>query len=963
MQLRSILLVLLTCCFLCRSQGQTVFLSADSLKGKSGEYALTKKQWHFINSDQPKWANPAIDDHGWAAVPTNFGEANPLAGWKGIGWFRLWIQIDTTLTQKPLGLRINHDGASEIYIDGEYLGDYGTIGHSKADTRIAREPFKVLPVIIKDARPHLIAIRYANFGHVFPDFIGFQTWLGDYQKLSAAKQRDESLYEYMWLSVAAQLSLALLHLFLFFFYPKQRLNLYYVIFSVLFAGTTLAVSGDNITANPVMQWWWQHIFWICGVIGTASGWYLLYAVGQTRIPKWKAIFIFGFLVVYLTKKVLFMDSRPYNDGFSLFFLIILLDGIWALIVAIRRGLPHIWLIGLGMLLIVLFYFFIGADVFRLWANGAERSLAMSIGIFSFPVLFSIYLALNFARTNQDLSLRLLEVEELSARALAQESEKLELITRQAENLEQTVAERTAQVQSQADRLSELDELKSRFFINLTHEFRTPLTLILGPARQLLAGEIASELRDGIQTIERNADKLLQLINQLLDLSKLEAGKMQLNNTSLEVVSLVNSHVQLFKSLAGQKQITLHFSSLVNKCWIALDQPKLERILYNLLSNAIKFTNSKGNITVELSIADNMLNLHISDTGIGISKDKLPYIFDRFYQVDASDTRSQEGSGIGLAITRELVTLMGGNIYITSEQELGTQVQLHLPITLADADEGLILPGLSLLDGHEEEIITDHDAGTDLPVILLVEDNADLRHFIASVFKDGYQLIEASDGEHGLSLGLAHIPDLVITDLMMPVMDGYEVCSKLKANEKTSHIPIVLLTAKSDTDSRILGLENQADAYLTKPFDQRELLATVNNLIALRRRLRDRYQKNIPQPWFIDIEELPSMEQVFLDKVKKTIEIHLTEESYSVDQLGVELGLSRTQLHRKLKALTGQGPGELVRSFRLQRAYELLKNKTGTVAEVGYLVGFGNPNSFSTSFSKYFGFSPSEAASQ
>ncbi|WP_162842823.1 7TM diverse intracellular signaling domain-containing protein [Mucilaginibacter pineti] len=250
--------------------------------------------------------------------------------------------------------------------------------------------------------------------HIFPDFVGFQTWIGDYQRLYQFTRRNDELIKDMRICSGAQLALALLHLFLFLFYPRQKLNLYYVIFSVLFFGTNLAVSGDNVTGNPLMQWWWQHIFWICGVIGTISAWHLLYAVGDTPIPRWKAITALIFTVGYLVKKVIFFDTNP-NDGFNILFLLINADGLWALISAIRRGKPHIWLIGLGMAIIVIFYFFVGANVFHLWTDHAQCDLVMSIGILAFPLLFSIYLALDFARTNQDLSLKLAEVEDLQTR--------------------------------------------------------------------------------------------------------------------------------------------------------------------------------------------------------------------------------------------------------------------------------------------------------------------------------------------------------------------------------------------------------------------------------------------------------------------------------------------------------------------------------------------------------------------
>jgi len=395
--------------------------------------------------------------------------------------------------------------------------------------------------------------------------------------------------------------------------------------------------------------------------------------------------------------------------------------------------------------------------------------------------------------------------------------------------------------------------------------------------------------------------------------------------------------------------------------VSIDQAKLEGILYNLLSNAIKFTEPAGVIAVELKASKDKFDLLFTDTGIGIPENKMPYIFDRFYQVDASDTRTQEGTGIGLAITKELTELMGGQLTVHSIPGEGTTLQVSMPIHQIDAPYAGF-EQVSKPIAHSftiDNILSPAQVNDDQPLLLVIEDNFELRQFIIAVLIDSYQVIEAANGEEGLTLGLERIPDLVITDLMMPLINGYQVCTSLKSNEKTSHVPVVMLTAKADTDSRIAGLETRADAYLSKPFDQRELLATIENLIALRRQLQDKYnQGNI---WQADNNSIPSMEQVFLEKIKRSVEAHLDDEQYSVDQLGDEIGMSRVQLHRKLKGLTNQSPGELIRVFRLQRAFHLLKNKACTVSEVAYMVGFSNPNSFSTSFSKHFGFAPSEAA--
>jgi signal transduction histidine kinase/DNA-binding response OmpR family regulator len=945
-------------------QPVTVKLSGDSLQNKYAEFPLNKTTWLYHQGDDMQWSKPGLKDNSWVNARTNFGSSKTPTGWRGIGWFWLWVSVDSSLTRKTLALRLNHDGASEIYIDGEYKGGFGKIGHSKIEMKAVRAPFELVPFQLNDTKPHLIAVRYANYNYIFPDFIGFQTWVGNYQQLQVLTQKNRQYFQYMLLSIAAQLALALLHFFLFLFYPKQKLNLYYFIFSVLFAGTNWAVYYQSITGSPSLQYTAGTIFWVCAILVTASGWHLLYKAANAPIPKWKAVGVTIITVAYLTKYVIALLRYPI-DGFNVFFLIIMLDGLWTIFRAVQRRQPYIWLIGLGMLIVVVLYFFVGADVFGLWTSYPARCFAMSMGLLVFPLCFSIYLALDFARTNHDLSLRLAQVEELSAQALAQENEKLELITRQAEKLEVTVLERTAEVQRQADKLIEMDRVKSRFFINLTHEFRTPLTLILGPVQQILTYVTDNRTVTHAGTIYRNADRLLQLINQLLDLSKLEAGKMEVINTTVDLVALVKRHFLSFESLAAEKQISLQFNSDWENLWIAVDQDKLEKILYNLLSNALKFTTADGCVTLSLAPGagtyERYFKLIVKDTGIGIPEAKMPYIFDRFYQVDASDTRSQGGTGIGLALTKELTLLLGGKLLVQSMKGEGTEVSVLLPVLEAEAPHRSGLQVAPIVVSETEKVQFDEEATAsdpELPLLLVIEDNKELRDFIGSILTSEYRVISAANGREGATAGTANIPDLVITDLMMPVMDGFEVCAALKTNEKTSHIPIIILTAKADTASRITGLETRADAYLAKPFDQRELLTVIKNLIALRRQLRERYAKgNI---WLTNAADVPTMEKIFLDKVRQNVELNLDDEQYSVELLGEAVGLSRTQLHRKLKGLISQSPGDLIRIIRLQRSYELLKNKVGTVAEVSYMVGYGNPQNFSTSFSKHFGFPPSEA---
>ena len=418
------------------------------------------------------------------------------------------------------------------------------------------------------------------------------------------------------------------------------------------------------------------------------------------------------------------------------------------------------------------------------------------------------------------------------------------------------------------------------------------------------------------------------------------------------------------------------------CSFATDQPtlhvlfdadQLEKVVLNLLSNAFKFTPSAGEVAVRLhwtQAAGNcpaQLELLVRDTGCGIMAGQLPHVFDRFYQADASDTREHEGSGIGLALTKELVELHGGTIVLHSAPGRGTTAVVRLPLPLATEatvapappdvpkvpDEELFTNGLSTEVSTRLKAPADPEA----PWVLIIEDNADMRAYLRTVLTPGYQLLEASNGEAGLALAREHLPDLVLSDAMMPRLDGFGVCRALKLDERTSHIPLVLLTAKADLPSRLQGLDIGADAYLTKPFRREELLAQLRNLVLGRQQLQAAYRRSLAEPTPL---RPPTMEEAFLARVRQAVEAALDDETLGVEALGRELALSRTQLHRKLKALTGQAPGDFIRLVRLNRAHALLAGGTATVAEVAYQVGYGNPANFSTSFSRHFGYSPSEA---
>jgi signal transduction histidine kinase/DNA-binding response OmpR family regulator len=524
---------------------------------------------------------------------------------------------------------------------------------------------------------------------------------------------------------------------------------------------------------------------------------------------------------------------------------------------------------------------------------------------------------------------------------------------------------------QAALFREVDTMKSRFFANISHEFRTPLTLLLGPIEKRLSNATDASDKKELSIMQTNASRLLTLVNQLLDLSRLESGSLKLQCRQLNLNELIDRVSSQFASMADSRNITFQIDAN-EPVGVFADAEKVEKIITNLLSNAFKFTSTNGTIHLIITKkpADKQFpagsaEIIVRDTGIGIKDDDLPKIFDRFYQVDNSSTRQYEGSGIGLALVKELVELHHGSIVVESIAGEGTCFTIHLPLGkdhLA-SDELASTPAEELRQGQTAvvadalEEIDGAEAGPSMPKLLVVEDNADLRYYLRSCLSGKYSIMESPDGTDGYQKALEQIPDIVVTDLMMPGMDGIELCKKLKADEKTSHIPIILLTAKADHSTKLLGLRTGADDYITKPFSPDELVTRVENLITIRRNLQQKYSRQLRlMPSEVDIV---SMEDRFVKKVMTVIEQYLDDTSFSVDVLASEMAMSNTQLYRKLKSLTGFTPNELIRNTRLERAASLLRQRAGNVADIAYQVGFNNLSYFSKCFKEKFGVSPSE----
>lgn len=536
---------------------------------------------------------------------------------------------------------------------------------------------------------------------------------------------------------------------------------------------------------------------------------------------------------------------------------------------------------------------------------------------------------------------------------------------------------------EAAKLKELNQLKSRFFTNISHEFRTPLTLIKGPVEQMMMNTGDPTMLSSLKGIHTNAGRLLNLINQLLDLARLENGQYTLKAAPGDISSFLKGQVYSFLSLTEQKGIRLNYREDASQVKqlppdrIFFDSEVLQHIITNLLSNAVKFTAENGRIEVLLTLNNDpdrglLIQITVEDTGIGIDQAHLPYIFDRFYQIDSSPVMPGEGSGIGLAFVKELVELHKGSISVESKPGEGTRFLVTIPgssqqYTAGEmnlqangrslTDEVPVQPYMQVHDGDRSETDS-HDAETiQKPQVLVVEDHYEVRQFIIQSLGDAYQILEAPTARKGLELALQYIPDLIVSDVMMPGMDGLTFCSRIKGNEKTSHIPLIFLTARSTDADLMCGLETGADGYLTKPFSPRELEVRVRNLIENSRIMREKFDRQIVvSPGEIVVS---SRDQQFMEKILRIVEEHIPREDFMVEELAAKAGMSQSQLQRKLKALINQSPTQLIRSVRLQRAKELITKNAGTISEISYMVGYGDPGYFTKSYKNYFGVLPSD----
>ena len=514
-----------------------------------------------------------------------------------------------------------------------------------------------------------------------------------------------------------------------------------------------------------------------------------------------------------------------------------------------------------------------------------------------------------------------------------------------------------------EKLKELDEIKSNFFANISHELRTPLTLILGPLNDLLKGEFSQDTKGHFLLMDRNARRLNRLINQLLELAKIESGKMELNLRRGNVLAFVKSVVTSFDSLLESKNMKLFFHSNDLEVTGDIDPDKVQTVLFNLMSNAIKFSKPGDAIQVFINKLGEDVEIKVSDEGKGMNKEVAQHAFDHFYS--SSPKGVDTGTGIGLALAKQLVELHRGSVSVVSESNKGSTFTVRLPLNLSKE------LGLEIQDGIftiDTEIPQDYGQLANISesalhtaekenTILIVDDNADIRSFIKSQLHEGYDIAQAENGLVALEVAKDVMPDLIVLDVMMPEMDGFTFCEHLRSDPQISHIPIIMLTAKSTDADKVHGIETGADAYMLKPFQSEELQTRIRKLIEGRDNLRRKFATS----GGIQVSEVTvtSLDERFLNSCVKIVEENIRNEDFSIDDFARDMSMSRSQFYKKLKALTDKSPSSFIRSIKLHRAKDLLEQKSGTVSDVAYDLGFNSLSYFSRTFKDEFGVSPTD----
>ena len=733
----------------------------------------------------------------------------------------------------------------------------------------------------------------------------------------------------------------LYNLLIFFFY-KDKTYLYLSLYALCFA-----LPSDHFTLRFLIKTWLPDFLFLLDV-------------------KWLVLNPLLIITIGLFSRSLLNTKINYPKSDKYIKAIILIGGIFLLVAVfdylitqqqdIRRTNPYLYIVS-GI--VITMFILIFRDLYKtkntivlFWLAG------MSFLIIS--QLFSLYFQIFVSRENYLEYVEFFGVfSPLAFGVLGQ----IAIFTLGAGYRSREVAEAKKE-------LEEREQIKSRFFANISHEFRTPLTLLLGPINELMENTRDPKDKELLEMARRNAHRQLQLVNQLLDLSKLDAGKMDLRASREDFIPFLKGVAHAYESLARERKVGLTINCPDGELPLYFNRDKMEKICYNLFSNAFKFTPPGGKISVGLQKVNDKAVLTVADTGIGISEERLPNIFDRFFQAGSGKNEVQEGSGIGLTLVHELVQLHGGTIAVKSSPGKGTTFTLEFPLgknhlqpdDIVDLEHQISGDGTSenwsppaYLVAAEGTTDTAARSPKNAPRVLVVEDNADVRAFIRLRLQQSFHITEATDGQEGFKKAIERMPDLIISDVMMPKKNGYELCEALKTDLRTSHIPIILLTAKAAQEEKLEGLQTGADDYLTKPFDSKELEIRAHNLIRLRQQLRERFAESISlKPSEVATN---SVDQTFLEDALRIVEANIGNEQFSIEMLAREIGMSRPNLNRKFRALINQSSNQFIQSVRLQRAADLLRQGAGSVSEIAFRTGFSSTAYFVKCFKDHFGETP------
>ena len=929
--------------------------------------------WKFIwMHDSPEYSKAKCDVSGWKSieVPTTWKRAVNES--YGYGWLRLKV-----ITKNDRHLRLylkNIINASDIYCNGKKLFSFGVTGNSPNNYYPERSSKSIL-------LPEIDTLNLAWKVVNFDDKVG-----GPRNSIIIGNDNDilkfiSKLNFQNTLIFGVIFIMFVYHLLIWYRRRKDLPSLYFGLFCFIISTRLFVIEIVHLFSLDFHLWFYllNKIEYLTLPLGSLTFLLFIFKLFPEESFMKTEQYSHGILTA-LALVVVFTSTRIYTGIIILFqvsVLLIVVISIIILLKAISNKRAHAKLVLSGILVmgICIVYDIMIAHLPN------DTNFILSFGLVFFIIIQSSVLSFKFAdayNTAEHLSKYLKHEVDLKTNDIQLKSEELKKINSE---------------------LKKADEYKTRFFQNVTHEFKTPLTLITGPVHSILNaqyGAISDTVRKQLEVVKQNGLKTLNLVNQILELARSDVKRLELKLAKHNIDDTLKFILANFESLAKKNTIRIDFvAENTSPVHSFIDIEKFERIFYNLLSNSFKFTKANDSIKLILSSAKNdseKYKIIVKDTGVGISEQNIPYIFNRFYKVYSSEISDMQGTGIGLSLVKEYTTLHGGFIKVLSTLGSGTEFMLEFPVLENKADiEKYITSEYStnefidnqnlpvhlvqkeidyFINSADTNINSKNEGAVNEPKdieeidysILVVEDNGDMRSYIKDILKHDYRVIEAINGEEGIETAIALMPDLIISDVMMPKMDGIEMCRKLKSDIRTEHIPIIILTARSSSSDSLEGYSTGADDYISKPFSRELLLVRITNLIESRKKLREHFKSRfLLEPEYTNVE---SNIEKFISKAVSTVENNISNPNYNVEQFSTDIGISQVQLYRKLTNLVGQSPAEFIRIVRLKRAAKILEEsieKDVNVSEIAFGLGFSNHSYFSTLFKKHYGISPTDYA--